>query len=99
MVSIAVPVKLANVLNPSCGGNVMIVTVEELKTDIEGVLSRLSDPDDAVEFEANGQIWQIVSTAPKGKLRNLIPRPDIIVGDPEDLVHIDWSEYWNADLP
>lgn len=78
---------------------VMVVTVDEIKSDIEGVLNRLETPDETVEFEANGQGWRIVPTAPKGKLRNLISRPDIIIGDPEDLVHIDWSEYWNADLP
>ena len=77
----------------------MVITVEELKADIEGVLGRLVEPDDAAEFEMNGKHWQIVAKSKLGKLSRLVPRPGLIVGDPEDLVHVDWSENWNADLP
>ena len=77
----------------------MVVTVDEIKSDIEGVLGRLIESGGAVEFEANGKRWQIVAKPAGDKLSRLVPRPGLIVGDPEDLVHIDWSEYWNADLP
>jgi hypothetical protein len=29
-----------------------------------------------------------------GDLQKLLPKRDIIVGDPDDLVHIDWSSEW-----
>ena len=77
----------------------MVVTVDEIKSDIEGVLGRLIESDDAAEFEANGKRWQIVAKPKASKLSQLVPRPGLIVGDPEDLVRIDWSENWNADLP
>ena len=77
----------------------MVVTFEELKTDIEGVLDRLVKTDETAEFEANGKCWQIVAKPAVDKLCRLVPRPGLIIGDPENLVHFDWSEYWNADLP
>ena len=82
-----------------CGEEIMVVTVDEIKSDIEGVLGRLIESDDAAEFEANGKRWQIVAKPKASKLSQLVPRPGLIVGDPEDLVRIDWSENWNADLP
>ncbi len=91
--------KLGTVGNENRGEEVMVVTVDEIKSDIEGVLGRLIESGDAVEFEANGKRWQIVAKPAVDKLSRLVPRPGLIVGDPEDLVHIDWSEYWNADLP
>jgi hypothetical protein len=32
------------------------------------------------------------------RLKNLARR-EVIVGDPEDLVHLDWSKEWRGDLP
>ena len=29
-----------------------------------------------------------------GRLDNLPERHDVIAGDPEDLVHVDWSDSW-----
>jgi hypothetical protein len=29
-----------------------------------------------------------------GELEKALPKRDIIVGDPEDLVHLDWSSEW-----
>jgi hypothetical protein len=33
------------------------------------------------------------------KLQNLIPRPDVIAGDPEELVEISWENEVDLDLP
>jgi hypothetical protein len=33
------------------------------------------------------------------KLNNLIARPEVIQGDPDDLVEIDWMDEVNLDLP
>ncbi len=33
----------------------------------------------------------------ENKLLNLIPHPDLIIGDPDSLVHMDWSEEWKQD--
>ena len=34
---------------------------------------------------------------PPSKLDRLISRPDAIVGDPDDLVEMDWTHEWNPD--
>jgi predicted DNA-binding antitoxin AbrB/MazE fold protein len=50
----------------------------------------------------NGQLVQIIiktlSYPPPNKLAKLTPHPDCIIGDPEDLVHIDWISEWKNDL-
>lgn len=51
-----------------------------------------------VEFERGGRRLQIAAVAPPGKLSRLIARPDVIVGDLEDLVQIDWFKERHADL-
>ena len=49
-----------------------------------------------LEIERNGRRLRVVRDEPKPKLP-WVPHPGIIVGDPEDLVHIDWSEEWDED--
>jgi len=44
-----------------------------------------------VEIERRGKILKIVPTDMPQKLDNLIDRRDFVRGDPEDLVHLDWS--------
>jgi hypothetical protein len=34
-----------------------------------------------------------------GKLANLEPHPECLVEDPEDIVHLDWSNEIHHDLP
>jgi hypothetical protein len=31
------------------------------------------------------------------KLSRIVPHPGALVGDPDDIVHIDWSEYWSGE--
>jgi hypothetical protein len=38
-----------------------------------------------------GRTLRIVPGTPVGRLHRLAARPDFIKGDPEDLVHFDWS--------
>ncbi|GBO51601.1 hypothetical protein APA_842 [Pseudanabaena sp. lw0831] len=35
----------------------------------------------------------------KSRLDNLVPRPEVYIGDPEDLVNISWEHEINLDLP
>jgi hypothetical protein len=41
---------------------------------------------------------EIVPKAPASKLARLV-KHDCLVGDPESIVHIDWSGEWQHDLP
>jgi len=49
-----------------------------------------------VEINRKGKKLKIVRAEPSEPnwLDQLPERPDVIEGDPEDLVHIDWSKEW-----
>lgn len=53
-----------------------------------------------LEIEFKGQTLRIsVQELSMNKLANLEPHPDCLIGDPEDIVHLDWSEEIHHDLP
>ena len=46
-----------------------------------------------VEIERNGRIVRIVADRPPSRFDRLVRR-DVVVGDPGDLVAMDWSGEW-----
>jgi hypothetical protein len=49
-----------------------------------------------VVIERNGRRLRIVADDPPSRLDRLVRRPDVVTGDPDDLVHLDWSDEWTA---
>jgi hypothetical protein len=47
-----------------------------------------------LEIERKGRRLRIALVETPSKLDRLVAHPDAIVGDPEDLVTLDWSEHW-----
>jgi len=45
-----------------------------------------------LEIVRKGKRLLLHPAEPNSKLSHLKKRPDYIVGEPEDLVHLDWSE-------
>jgi hypothetical protein len=45
-------------------------------------------------IERNGHKVVIARSPVESKLVNLVSRPDVVKGDPEDLVHLDWFDEW-----
>ena len=76
-----------------------MVTASELKQNVFKLLDEVLDTKMPIEIERGDQKLQIVPVEKKNKLDNLISRPDIICGDPEDLVNISWEKEVNLDLP
>lgn len=74
-----------------------VVTASQLRADIYRILDQVVETGIAVEIKRKGQRLKIVPARRRSKLDNLIPHPDLIVGDPEELVHFDWSPYWRLD--
>jgi hypothetical protein len=72
----------------------MAMTASKLRADIYRILDRVIETGEPVEIERRGQRLKIVPEKPRSKLARLKKRPGHIVGDPEDLVHMDWSVYW-----
>ena len=77
----------------------MKVTASQLRADIYNLLDRVLETGEPLEIERHGKVLRIVGEPRGSKLDRLPRRNDIIIGDPEDLVHIDWSIYWNPDEP
>ena len=71
----------------------------KFRASLYRVLDHIENSGEAVEIERNGKWFRLEAMgAEKSKLDGLLRRP-LIVGDPEDLVDVDWSQTWNHDLP
>ncbi|MCL4234072.1 MAG: type II toxin-antitoxin system prevent-host-death family antitoxin [Deltaproteobacteria bacterium] len=72
----------------------MPITATQLRADLYRILDRVAKHGETVEISRNGTIVKIVPATAPGKMDRLVPRPDSIVGNPDDLVHMDWSGEW-----
>ena len=48
----------------------------------------------AFEIERNGRRLRIVPDAAPLRLDRLVRRPEVVTGDSDDFVHLDWSSEW-----
>jgi antitoxin (DNA-binding transcriptional repressor) of toxin-antitoxin stability system len=71
----------------------MKVTASELRANIYRLLDRVARTGEPLEIEREGQLLRIVAVNGPRKLDRLVRR-DAVVGDPNDLVHMDWSDEW-----
>jgi len=69
-------------------------TASSLRSDLYNVLDRVLETGRPVEIERKGRILRIVADPEADRFSQLRPHPGTIKGDPEDLVHIDWSDEW-----
>jgi antitoxin (DNA-binding transcriptional repressor) of toxin-antitoxin stability system len=75
----------------------MVITASELRQNIYRLLDEVLETGVPLEIERKGKRLQIVPEQPRSKLDRLAPHPGSIVGDPDDLIHMDWSEYWSPE--
>ena len=72
----------------------MRVTPTDLRKNLYRMLDRVIETGVPLEIDRDGTILRIVPPSNRGKLDDLEPR-EYLRGDPEDLVHLDWSEEWS----
>ena len=70
------------------------VTATELRTNMYKLLDEVLATGAPLVIERRGQILRIVPEAPASKLDQLVRRRNFVSGDPDDLVHLDWSAEW-----
>jgi hypothetical protein len=70
-----------------------VLTASTLRADVYRVLDEVLSSGQPVEIERRGRRLRIVAVEPRGRLA-LLEAHDVIAGDPEDLVHLDWSREW-----
>ena len=71
----------------------MPLTASSLRADVYRILDQVLETGVPVEILRKGRILRIVPETPATRLERL-ERHDVITGDPEDLVHLDWSGEW-----
>jgi len=72
----------------------MRVTASKLRSDIYNILDQALKTGVPVEVVRKGRVLKIVPETKPSKLSRLKKR-NAIVGDPEDLVHMDWLKEWS----
>ena len=73
----------------------MALTASRLRQDIYRILDRVAETGIPVEIRRKGKMLKIIAVEVPSKLSNLETRQGFVVGDPEDLVHLDWSGEWS----
>ena len=73
------------------------VTITELRGDIYNLLDEILATGVPLEIKKGGRKLHIAPIEPVDKFANMLFRPDVINGNPADLVHIDWE--YTVDLP
>lgn len=72
----------------------MAITASQLRQDVYRLLDHVLETGVPLEIERGGKRLRIVAEEPVSKLERIKGDPDALVGNPDDIVHIDWSVYW-----
>lgn len=72
----------------------MTVTASELRQNVYRLLDEVLRTGTPLEIERGGQRLRIVPVHAPAKLSRLTAHPGTIIGDPDELVHLDWSGEW-----
>ncbi len=71
----------------------MSMTASELRRNIYQALDRVLETGTPLQVRRKGRTLKIIAEEPIKKLENMKPR-DCLVGDPQDIVDIDWLQEW-----
>lgn len=72
----------------------MAITATELRSKVYTLLDQVIETGEPLLIQRNGRTLKITLDKRPGIFERLVPRPDLINGDPEELIHLDWSHLW-----
>lgn len=75
------------------------ITPTQLRKNLYNLLDEVINTGVPLQVNRGGKILQITAVEKINKLDKLISRPEIIRGNPDDLVAITWEGEINRDLP
>lgn len=75
------------------------ITPTELRADIYNLLEQVLTTGVPIEIKKGDRKLRIVPVDKVDKFQNLPFRPEVIPGDPDDLVNIHWENEVSLDLP
>ena len=70
----------------------MAISASRLRKDVYRLLDEVLRTGQPLEIERHGQVLRISAAATRSRLECIDPVPELIVGDPQDLVSWDWSQ-------
>ncbi len=75
------------------------ITAAELRANMDKLLDEVLRTGLPVEIKKGNRRLRLVPVGKDDKFQNLVLRPEVIQGDPDDLVAISWEEEVTLDLP
>ena len=72
------------------------ISATKLRQNLYNILDSVVDTGVPVEIERNGRLLRIVAEE-RGTKWDRLTAHQVVVGDPDDLVHIDWSSEWHGE--
>lgn len=74
------------------------VTPSQLRQDIYRLIDQVLATREPLEIRSKGRRLRLVpDEPPSDRLSAIRANPGVIVGDPDELVTIDWSDEWDPD--
>jgi len=78
-------------------GTVLATTASKLRANIYRMLDEVLETGQPLEIQRNGKTL-VIAPKEQRSIWDRLPRHEgFIVGDPDELIHIDWSSEWNPD--
>ena len=75
------------------------VTPTQLRSDIYNLLDEVLQTGLPLEIKKGDKKLRVVPVDEVDKLNNLISRPEVISGEPDELAELSWSDEVHLDLP
>lgn len=75
----------------------MALSASKLRANVYRLLDEVLETGKPLEIERNGKTLVIAPKKRESIWERLPRREGYIVGDPDELIHIDWSSEWNPD--
>lgn len=75
----------------------MAISASKLRANVYRLLDEVLETGQPLEIERNGKTLVVAPKERGSRLDRLPRREGYIVGDPDELIHIDWSSEWNPD--
>ena len=72
------------------------ITASKLRENVYAILDEVLATGRPVTIRRKGRTLRIVAETPQSRLSQLIRRPEVVIGDDADLVHMDWSQEWRG---
>jgi hypothetical protein len=72
----------------------MKTNASQLRANIFKLLDMVIETGIPLDVERKGKLLRIVPVESGSKLKRIVKRKGVVRGDPDDLVHVDWSGEW-----